>query len=112
MSRLSGRFFPLGDRIPESVRKKIFEAGYMRKASVTPPAYKVSYLGNVLEDDLTVVAEYTGEKRPPRGGEWYLSGARIVAYRAPNDLSTPYHIAELVVVKTARFETRTILATL
>jgi len=35
----------------------------------------------------------TGEFRPPRKGEHYLSGAIIFAYRAPNDLSTPYWIA-------------------
>lgn len=34
-------------------------------------------------------------KRCPRKGEFYLSGAPgfEVAYRAPNDLSTPYFIA-------------------
>ena len=42
----------------------------------------------------------TGEKRPPRKGEWYLSGAIVEAYRAPNDLSTPHHIARLVRTKT------------
>jgi len=41
-------------------------------------------------------AVWTGEKRPPRKGEWYLSGSKIEAYRAPNDLSTEYHIARLV----------------
>ena len=35
----------------------------------------------------------TGEFRPPRKGEYYLSGAIIIAYLAPNDLSTPYWIA-------------------
>lgn len=40
--------------------------------------------------------EMTGEKRPPRKGEWYLSGAIPAAYRAPNDLSTPYIILEPV----------------
>lgn len=39
---------------------------------------------------------WTGEKRPPRRGEFYLSGAIVEAYRAPNDLDTPYHIAVLV----------------
>lgn len=43
-----------------------------------------------------VKAEASGEKRPPRKGEWYLSGAQIAAYRAPNDLSTAFHIARLV----------------
>lgn len=41
-------------------------------------------------------ARYAGEFRPPRSGEWYLSGAIVEAYRAPNDLSTPFHIATLV----------------
>lgn len=41
-------------------------------------------------------AVWTGEKRPPRKGEWYLSGAKIEAYRAPNDLTTAFHIARLV----------------
>lgn len=38
----------------------------------------------------------TGDFRRPRKGEWYISGAIPAAYRAPNDLSTPYHIAEAV----------------
>lgn len=41
----------------------------------------------------------TGEKRPPCRGEWYLSGAIIAAYRAPNDLGTSYHIARIVQVE-------------
>lgn len=35
----------------------------------------------------------TGQFRPPKKGEYYLSGAEIFAYRAPNDLSQPYWIA-------------------
>lgn len=42
----------------------------------------------------------TGERRPPKKGEWYLSGAIVEAYRAPNDLSTPFQIARLVKTKT------------
>lgn len=45
-------------------------------------------------------AEYTGELRPPKAGEWYLSGAVIEGYRAPNDLTQSYHIASLVRVRT------------
>jgi hypothetical protein len=33
------------------------------------------------------------EVRAPRKGEWYVSGAIPAAYRAPNDLDTPYRIA-------------------
>jgi hypothetical protein len=42
-----------------------------------------------------ICAVRTGEYRPPRAGEWYLSGCYVEAYRAPNDLSTSYHIAKL-----------------
>lgn len=39
---------------------------------------------------------WNGEKRPPRKGEFYLSGSIITAYQARGDLSYPYHIAEEV----------------
>ena len=45
----------------------------------------------------------TGDFRPPKKGEWYLSGAIPAAYRAPNDLSTAFHIMR--VVKVERIET-------
>ena len=45
------------------------------------------------------MAVYTGEKRPPKKGEWYLSGAIPAAYQAPNDLTSVYHIARLVKVR-------------
>ena len=32
--------------------------------------------------------------RPPRKGEFYLSGAVVTAYRAPNDLTTSYQVVE------------------
>jgi len=51
----------------------------------------------ILKD---VRAVWTGEKRTPRAGEWYLSGAAVEAYRTKNDLSTPYHIATLVKIRT------------
>ena len=41
----------------------------------------------------------TGAFRPPRAGEWYLSGSIVEAYYAKRDFSTPYHIAELVVIE-------------
>lgn len=43
-----------------------------------------------------VRAVWTGEKRPPRKGEWYLSGAIVETYRAPNDITEAMHIARLV----------------
>ncbi len=46
-----------------------------------------------------IAAKMTGEKRPPKAGEWYLSGAIIGAYLATNDLTTSYYIAKLVHVE-------------
>lgn len=54
-----------------------------------------------------IMAVWDGSpRRPPRKGEWYFSGSPIDAYRAPNDLETPYHIGTLV---RARQETRWII---
>jgi hypothetical protein len=47
----------------------------------------------------TFRAVSTGEKRAPKKGEWYLSGAIATAYKAPNDLTSEYHIARLVRVR-------------
>lgn len=44
-------------------------------------------------------AKPTGEFRPPKKGEWYLSGAIVEAYRALNDLSSSYHIAKIVLIE-------------
>lgn len=41
----------------------------------------------------------TGDHRRPKRGEWYLSGAIVEAYQAPNDLTTTQHIARLVRVR-------------
>ena len=38
----------------------------------------------------------TDEFRNPKKGEFFLSGAIIEAYQAPNDLSSPYWIAKEV----------------
>jgi hypothetical protein len=45
-------------------------------------------------NDIRAVA--TGENRPPKAGEWYLSGAQIEAYRAIHDFTEPCRIARLV----------------
>jgi hypothetical protein len=37
----------------------------------------------------------TGEFRPPKAGEWFLSGAVVEGYRTVVDLDAPYHIAKL-----------------
>lgn len=36
---------------------------------------------------------WTGEKRPPKAGEYFLSGAIITAYKAHADMGHWYHIA-------------------
>ena len=46
----------------------------------------------------------TGEKRAPKKGEWYLSGAIPEGYKAPNDLETFFHICRLVMTKTITTE--------
>lgn len=47
------------------------------------------------------MAVKTGEFRPPRKGEWYLSGAIPEAYQANMDYSTSqaYHILRVVEVE-------------
>lgn len=48
----------------------------------------------------TIQAVWDGKpRRPPKKGEWYLSGADIAAYRTPNDLTQEFHIARLVRVE-------------
>jgi hypothetical protein len=41
-------------------------------------------------------AKPTGEFRPPKKGEWFLSGSVIEAYQASCDHETAYYIAKLV----------------
>jgi hypothetical protein len=41
----------------------------------------------------------TGEHRPPKAGEWFLSGNPIEAYFSFDDLSSSYPIAKLVLIK-------------
>lgn len=50
--------------------------------------------GFMLKGNLRAIK--TREKRCPKRGEWFLSGAIAEAYKAPNDLSQEYHIAKLV----------------
>lgn len=45
-----------------------------------------------------IKAVQKGDFRPPKKGEWYLSGAVVEAYYAPNDLTTPHLIANIVEV--------------
>lgn len=75
MSSLQGKYFPLADE---------------------PSPEDLAALN--VDDRVGVRAVATGEFRPPRKGEWFLSGSYIEAYRAENDLSVQYHIARLKLV--------------
>jgi len=48
------------------------------------------------QEQLSFRAVLTGEFRPPKKGEWYLSGAIPGAYQAPNDLNDSYHILRIM----------------
>lgn len=65
------KYYPLGDRVP------IVGASEQRN-------YR---------------ARYAGEFRAPKKDEWFISGAIPQAYRAYNDMTTPYYIARIVKVK-------------
>jgi len=44
--------------------------------------------------------ELTGEFRPPRKGEWFISGAAIPeGYQAPSDLTIYYHIGRKILLQ-------------
>lgn len=65
---------------------KVFPCGEFNLASTRPP-YPKKY---------PEYFTYSGEKRCPKKGEWYLSGALGVAYLAPNELSMEFHIAAVI----------------
>lgn len=87
--------YPVMDRVPQNERKALGLTEYEGSPMIS--------LGFPARG---VHAQWTGEKRCPKKGEWYLSGSIIEAYCAPNDLSTPFHIAKLV-----RTQTRTVTIT-
>ena len=49
-----------------------------------------------IDRSYRLMARWNGEKRRPKKGEFYLSGAIIEAHEAYNDLDTEYYIAEIV----------------
>lgn len=72
----------------------------MRKGDIFPISPTEDYaLRYRMERRL---ARFTGEVRPPRSGEWFLSGAIVEAYYAPNDLTSSYPIAEIVTDRRTR----------
>ena len=75
VSSLQGKYFPLADE---------------------PSPDDLAALN--VEDRVGVRAVATGEFRPPRKGEWFLSGSYIKPFRAESDLPTAYNIAKLAYV--------------
>lgn len=67
----------------------------MKKGDLFPAAYEY----RCLAYPRNMRIQYTGEKRCPKKGEWYLSGAIVEGYLAPSNLSYPFHIGKLVKVK-------------
>jgi hypothetical protein len=80
--------FRLGDN---ATRKEQEDLGVEPKLMSVwwPPAKDGKYVAAIRTDDF----------RAPRKNEWYLSGARPVAYRAPNDLGIRFRIMRLVAVE-------------
>ena len=68
---------------------KLFRLAY-------PVPTEAWHIGIPLKD---VRVQATGEFRQPKKGEWYISGAIPEGYRAPNDLSSAFHIGRLVRVQ-------------
>ena len=81
----------------------------IRNSTTSTPSFRPDKIGLYhvsisVDDGKAICAIYTGETRPPKQGEWYLSGAIIEAYRAPNDYlpMDDQAIAQLVLVSIVR----------
>ena len=83
----------------------IFEDEHLKRRAwyrVMDPAYAPLRLRRMVKNargKRVLAARWTGEKRNPREGEFYLSGAVPGAWCARNDLSAKYAIAELAVLQ-------------
>jgi hypothetical protein len=88
--------YPLGDRLTYREAENAFRlyAPSMLPSISMSSASRAGHREQWVRDHIKAVA--TGEKRPPKKGEWYLSGSTIVAYRALDDLTSPFHIAAIV----------------
>jgi len=91
MTYYKDKLFPLGDYHPAN------------KVPLLPSLGVVNWPPKGIQADGQekeyIVARGTGEYRPPKAGEWYLSGSIVTAYHIKHDLNDPYHIAEIVWVK-------------
>jgi hypothetical protein len=89
MSDVNGKTYRLGDALTLSEAAAL---GLERRDGMA------HLWGEAFKDGLYPRCVRTDEFRAPKAGEWYLSGAFPVGYRAPNDLSTEFRIMRLVVI--------------
>ena len=61
----------------------------------TYPIAEGERVDGIMIPRLRFLAVATGEKRPPKAGEWFLSGAIVEAYKATNDLTSSAPIATI-----------------
>ncbi len=101
ITKPGAQYFPLVDRLPAH-----------QLIALREKDYACPLLSGTIAPGVDIMARWTGEERPPKQGEWYLSGAIIGAYRAPNDWPQVCHIAEVVVVKTTTTVVRDVIDTL
>jgi hypothetical protein len=87
------KLYPLSDFAPSAVRKKFGFTSFLSQRTPTKE----------------LMAVMTGEKRSPKKGEWYISGALPAGYRAKHDLGMIFHIARLVLVEKKTIQTFTII---
>lgn len=87
---MATKFYPLGDNAPCELLKAVAAVTGEKRSDIS---------GYHRVQTKHVRAVRTGEFRAPKKGEWYLSGAEPTAYKAPNDLSSKYHILKLVRVQ-------------
>lgn len=89
------KLYPVAERIPlEDVERLGLKRA--KPGSAPDPDQIGQPLISMGMPARNVHAQATGEFRAPKRGEWYLSGAIVEAYRAPNDLTQEFHIAKLV----------------
>lgn len=83
------RFFPVSDRMTLAEAKSL---GFESVPTCIPS------IGHTNKEVRGIL---TGEKRSPKKGEWYLSGAEPTVWRASNDFgpNMVFHICKLVRVR-------------
>ena len=100
-----GEIYPIADVPKPSEREALTAALNAGAVSRWKKRWRVKQ--NI---DHEYMVETTGEKRCPKAGEWYVSGAIPEGYRAEKDLSSPCMIARLVVVELCAVITRNVIS--